>query len=48
MSAAAVTAVTGAVFGLKKVAPVLGLSILYLLAVLPVAVVHGLAASRSS
>lgn len=42
MSAAAVTAVTGAVFGLKQVAPVLGLSILYLLAVLPVAVVYGL------
>jgi two-component system, OmpR family, sensor histidine kinase KdpD len=43
VSAAAVTAVTGAVFGLKTVAPVLGLSILYLLAVLPVAVLYGLA-----
>jgi two-component system, OmpR family, sensor histidine kinase KdpD len=43
VSAAAVTAVTGAVFGLKAVAPVLGLSILYLLAVLPVAVLYGLA-----
>ena len=37
MSAAAVAAVTGAVFGLKAIAPVLGLSILYLLAVLPIA-----------
>jgi two-component system sensor histidine kinase KdpD len=43
VSAAAVTAVTGAVFGLKAVAPVFGLSILYLLAVLPVAVLYGLA-----
>jgi two-component system, OmpR family, sensor histidine kinase KdpD len=43
VSAAAVAAVTGAVFGLKAVAPVLGLSILYLLAVLPVAVLYGLA-----
>lgn len=43
MSAAAVAAVTGVVFGLKAVAPVLGLSILYLLAVLPVAVLYGLA-----
>ena len=43
VSAGAVTAVTGAVFGLKAVAPVLGLSILYLLAVLPVAVLYGLA-----
>jgi K+-sensing histidine kinase KdpD len=42
VSAAAVAAVTGAVFGLKAVAPVLGLSILYLLAVLPVAVLYGL------
>jgi len=43
LSAGAVAAVTGAVFGLKAVAPVLGLSILYLLAVLPVAVLYGLA-----
>ena len=43
MSAAAVAAVTGVIFGLKQVAPVLGLSILYLLAVLPVASVFGLA-----
>ena len=42
MSAAAVAAVTGAIFGLKAIAPVLGLSILYLLAVLPVAVFYGL------
>ena len=42
MSAAAVIAVTGAIFGLKSLAPVLGLSILYLLAVLPVAVLYGL------
>jgi two-component system sensor histidine kinase KdpD len=34
--------VTGAVFALKTVAPVLGLAILYLLAVLPVAVLYGL------
>jgi two-component system, OmpR family, sensor histidine kinase KdpD len=43
VSAAAVAAVTGVIFGLKQVAPVLGLSILYLLAVLPVASVFGLA-----
>jgi K+-sensing histidine kinase KdpD len=42
VSAAAVFVVTGAIFGLKTVAPVLGLSILYLLAVLPVAVFFGL------
>jgi two-component system sensor histidine kinase KdpD len=42
VSAAAVAAVTGAVFGLRPIAPVLGLSILYLLAVLPVAVFYGL------
>jgi two-component system, OmpR family, sensor histidine kinase KdpD len=42
VSAAAVAAVTGAVFGLKAIAPVLGLSILYLLAVLPIAVLYGL------
>jgi two-component system sensor histidine kinase KdpD len=40
--AVAVAAVTGAVFALKTVAPVLGLAILYLLAVLPVAVLYGL------
>jgi two-component system sensor histidine kinase KdpD len=33
---------TGAIFGLRNVAPVLGLAILYLLAVLPVAVLYGL------
>jgi two-component system, OmpR family, sensor histidine kinase KdpD len=43
VSAAAVAAVTGLVYALDTVAPVLGLSILYLLAVLPVAVVYGLA-----
>ncbi|HSS80041.1 MAG TPA: ATP-binding protein [Gaiellaceae bacterium] len=43
VSAAAVAAVTGAIFVLKTVAPVLGLSILYLFAVLPVAVLYGLA-----
>jgi two-component system sensor histidine kinase KdpD len=42
VSAAAVAVVTGAIFGLKDVAPVLGLAILYLLAVLPVAVLYGL------
>ncbi len=42
MSVVAVAAVTGAVFGLKQVAPVLGLGILYLFAVLPVAVLYGL------
>jgi two-component system, OmpR family, sensor histidine kinase KdpD len=42
VSAVAVAAATGAVFGLKTVAPVLGLAILYLLAVLPVAVLYGL------
>jgi K+-sensing histidine kinase KdpD len=43
VSAAAVAAVTGVVYGLREVAPVLGLSVIYLLAVLPVAVVYGLA-----
>jgi two-component system sensor histidine kinase KdpD len=43
VSAVAVAVVTGAVFALKTVAPVLGLAILYLLAVLPVAVLYGLA-----
>jgi two-component system, OmpR family, sensor histidine kinase KdpD len=42
VSVVAVAAVTGAVFGLKQVAPVLGLGILYLFAVLPVAVLYGL------
>jgi two-component system, OmpR family, sensor histidine kinase KdpD len=42
VSALAVAAVTGAIFALKTVAPVLGLAILYLLAVLPVAVLYGL------
>ncbi len=42
VSAVAVAVVTGAVFALKTVAPVLGLAILYLLAVLPVAVLYGL------
>ena len=42
VSTAAVVVVTGAIFGLKTVAPVLGLAILYLLAVLPVAVLYGL------
>lgn len=41
--AAAVAAVTGAVFGLRLVAPVLSLGTLYVLAVMPVAVVWGLA-----
>ena len=38
VSALAVAAVTGAVFGLDRVAPVLSLAVLYLFAVLPVAV----------
>jgi two-component system sensor histidine kinase KdpD len=38
-----VAAVTGVIFGLRNVAPVLGLGVLYLLAVLPAAVVWGLA-----
>jgi two-component system, OmpR family, sensor histidine kinase KdpD len=42
VSAVAVAVVTGAVFALKTVAPVLGLAVLYLLAVLPVAVLYGL------
>jgi two-component system sensor histidine kinase KdpD len=42
-SAAAVGAVTGAVFGLRLIAPVLSLGMLYVLAVMPVAVVWGLA-----
>ena len=42
VSAALVTAVTGVIFALKAHVPVLGLSVLYLLAVIPVAVVWGL------
>ena len=42
MSAVAVAAVTGAVFGLKQAAPVLSLGVLYLFAVLPIAVFYGL------
>ena len=42
VSVVAVAAVTGAVFGLKQVAPVLSLGVLYLFAVLPVAVFYGL------
>ncbi len=42
VSIAAVGVVTGAIFGLKAVAPVLSLGILYLFAVLPVAVFFGL------
>jgi two-component system, OmpR family, sensor histidine kinase KdpD len=43
VSIGAVGLVTGAIFGLREVAPVLSLGVLYLLAVLPVAVVFGLA-----
>ena len=39
---AAVAAVTGLVFALKPVAPVLGLGVLFLLAVVPIAVVWGI------
>ena len=42
LSIAAVAVVTGAIFGLKAIAPVLSLGIVYLLAVLPVAVFFGL------
>ena len=42
LSVAAVALVTGAVFGLKEVAPVLSLGVLYIFAVLPVAVFYGL------
>ena len=42
MSIAAVAVVTGVIFGLKEVAPVLSLGGLYLFAVLPVAVWYGL------
>jgi two-component system sensor histidine kinase KdpD len=41
-SAALVAAVTGVIFALREHVPVLGLSILYLMAVLPVAVLWGL------
>ena len=43
VSAAAVALVTGAIFGLREVAPVLSLGVLYIFAVLPVAVFYGLA-----
>jgi two-component system, OmpR family, sensor histidine kinase KdpD len=42
-SAAGVSIVTGVVFGLREIAPVVSLGVLYLFAVLPVAVVWGLA-----
>jgi len=42
VSVAAVAVVTGAVFGLREVAPVLSLGVLYIFAVLPVAVSYGL------
>jgi two-component system, OmpR family, sensor histidine kinase KdpD len=42
VSAAAVALVTGAIFGLKEVAPVLSLGVLYVFAVLPVAIFFGL------
>jgi two-component system sensor histidine kinase KdpD len=40
-SLAALTAVTGAIFALRPVAPVVSLGVLYLLAVLPVAIFWG-------
>jgi two-component system sensor histidine kinase KdpD len=43
VSVASVAAVTGVVFGLREVAPVLSLGVLYLFAVLPIAAVWGLA-----
>jgi signal transduction histidine kinase len=43
VSVAAVAFVTDVIFGLKTVAPVLSLGVLYLFAVLPVAVFYGLA-----
>jgi two-component system sensor histidine kinase KdpD len=43
VSACAVALVTAVIFGLKTVAPVLSLGVLYVFAVLPVAVVFGLA-----
>ncbi len=42
VSVAAVALVTGVIFGLKEVAPVLSLGVLYVFAVLPVAVSYGL------
>jgi len=42
VSVAAVTIVTVAIFGLKQVAPVLSLGVLYVFAVLPIAVWYGL------
>src|SRR5438067_12019374 len=42
LSLAAVAFVTGAIFALKPVAPVLSLGVLYLFAVLPVAALYGL------
>src|SRR6266498_417364 len=42
-SVAAVALVTGAIFALEPVAPVLSLGVLYVFAVLPVAVLFGLA-----
>ena len=42
-SLAAVAAVTGGIFGLREVAPVLSLGVLYIFAVLPIAVTWGLA-----
>jgi two-component system sensor histidine kinase KdpD len=43
LSACAVAVVTAVIFGLKTVAPVLSLGVLYVFAVLPVAVFYGLA-----
>jgi two-component system, OmpR family, sensor histidine kinase KdpD len=43
VSLGAVAVVTGAIFGLREVAPVLSLGVLYVFAVLPVAVFYGLA-----
>jgi K+-sensing histidine kinase KdpD len=43
VSAGAVVLVTGAIFALKTVAPVLSLGVLYVFAVLPVAILYGLA-----
>ena len=41
-SVAAVAVVTGAVYALDPIAPILGLGVLYLLAVVPVAAIWGL------
>ena len=43
VSATAVAVVTGGIFGLREVAPVLSLGVLYVFAVLPIAIVYGLA-----